>query len=61
MPNQTNFSGNKTVVRFFHWVVLSLLGVFLLAPAAWGAGLWLYEGGTPDLGTAAARGERGGR
>ena len=54
MPNQTNFSGNKTTARFFHWVVLSLFGVFLLAPAAWGAGLWLYEGGTPDLGTAAA-------
>ncbi|MGB8720396.1 MAG: hypothetical protein WCD46_13880, partial [Desulfobacterales bacterium] len=26
----------------------------LLGTPAWGAGLWLYEIGTPDLGTAAA-------
>lgn len=54
MPNQTNFSGNKTIVRFFHRVMLSLFSVFLLAPAAWGAGVWLYENGSADLGTAGA-------
>jgi long-chain fatty acid transport protein len=40
-------------------MTVRLLGILVMAamlPAApiWGAGLWLYEGGTPDLGTAAA-------
>jgi len=35
-------------------MLLALISVFLLVPAAWGAGLWLYEAGTPDLGTAGA-------
>ena len=36
--------------------VLSMMlvaGLLVVSPA-WGAGLWLYENGTPDLGTAAA-------
>lgn len=38
--------------RGVQWMVLFAIG--LLASPAWAAGLWLYEGGTPDLGTAAA-------
>jgi long-chain fatty acid transport protein len=29
-------------------------GSILLCTSAWGAGLWLYEGGQPDVGTATA-------
>jgi long-chain fatty acid transport protein len=36
------------------WLLFFLLSGLLLASPAWGAGLWLYEAGTPDLGTAAA-------
>jgi len=54
MPNQTNFSGINMIARFFHCVLLALFSVFLLTPAAWGAGLWLNETGGPDLGTAGA-------
>ncbi len=40
-------------------MIRSLLFIFLLVsgivvPPAWGGGVWLYEGGTPDLGTAGA-------
>jgi long-chain fatty acid transport protein len=34
-------------------VYLMVLGI-TLTPPAWAGGVWLYEGGTPDLGTAAA-------
>ena len=54
MPNHTNFSGKNMIPRSYHWVLSALLSVFLLVPAAWGAGLWLYETGGPDLGTAGA-------
>jgi len=40
------------IPRSYHWVLLVLFNVFLLVPAAWGAGLWLYETGGPDLGIA---------
>jgi long-chain fatty acid transport protein len=33
--------------------LLTFLGILMSSPA-WGGGLWLYEQGTPDLGTAAA-------
>jgi long-chain fatty acid transport protein len=37
------------------WKIISMiLLVLLLVQPAWGAGIWLYEAGTPDLGTAAA-------
>jgi long-chain fatty acid transport protein len=42
------------IKRCCHWVLLSLLSLFSLVSAAWGGGVWLYEGGTPDLGTAGA-------
>lgn len=35
-------------------LALILYGSILFCTPAWGAGLWLYEGGTPDLGTAGA-------
>lgn len=35
-------------------MLLAVLSCFWLAPAVRAAGLWLYEGGTPDLGAAAA-------
>jgi len=55
MPIHNNdFSGNNMIPRCFHCVLLALLGVFLFIPAAWAGGLWLYEGGTLDLGTAGA-------
>jgi long-chain fatty acid transport protein len=54
MLDQTNVSGNDTIARFFHYVLLALFSVVLLVQAAWGAGLWLYESGGPDLGTANA-------
>jgi long-chain fatty acid transport protein len=40
--------------RFRHYLPLAIFSAFLFVPAAWGGGLWLYEWGTPDLGTAAA-------
>jgi len=54
MPNHTNFSGKNMIPRSYHRVLLALFSVLLLVPAAWGAGLWLYETGGPDLGTAGA-------
>ena len=42
------------ITRLYHCAMLGLLSVFLLISAAWGGGVWLYEGGTPDLGTAGA-------
>lgn len=55
MPIHNNdFSGNNIIRRFHHCVLLAILSVFLLVPAAWGAGLWLYELATPDMGTASA-------
>ena len=54
MPNDTNFSEINMILKCYHRVLLAALIVFLSAPAAWSAGLWLYEGGTPDLGTASA-------
>ena len=35
-------------------LLIFLLFSVILAPPVWAGGLWLYEGGTPDLGTAAA-------
>jgi len=40
--------------RFCHSAPLVMLIVFLHIPVAWAGALWLYEGGTPDLGTAGA-------
>jgi len=54
MPNYTAFSASKTILRWYQWVLSAIASVFLLIPAAWGGGVWLYEGGTPDLGTAGA-------
>jgi long-chain fatty acid transport protein len=45
---------NEMITRFCHCALLALFSVFLLVPAAWGGGIWLYEMGTPDLGTAGA-------
>ncbi len=42
------------IPKFYYRLLLALFSVFLLIPAAWGGGVWLYEGGTPDLGTAGA-------
>ena len=42
------------ITRFYHWTMLGLLSVFLPFSAARGGGVWLYEGGAPDLGTAGA-------
>ncbi len=42
------------ITRFYHCALLAILIVFLYIPPAWGGGVWLYEGGTPDLGTAGA-------
>ena len=54
MSNHTNLSGKNMIPRSYHCILLTLLSVFLFAPAAWGGALWLYEAGTPDLGTASA-------
>jgi long-chain fatty acid transport protein len=51
---QNDFSGKFMIPRTYHCVLLALFNVFLLVPMAWGGGVWLYEGGTPDLGTAGA-------
>ena len=40
--------------RSYQCVLLALFSVFFIVSAAWGGGVWLYEGGAPDLGTAAA-------
>ena len=40
--------------RIYRCALFAMLGFGVLAPSAWGAGLWLYEQGTPDLGTAGA-------
>jgi long-chain fatty acid transport protein len=55
MPIQNNdFSGRNMIRRFYHYALFAILITFLHIPAAWGGGVWLYEGGTPDLGTAGA-------
>ncbi len=36
------------------WPFVFFLFFLISCSAAWGAGLWLYEAGTPDMGTAAA-------
>jgi len=48
------FQKKSMIPRFCHCMLLALFSVFLLAPAAKGGGFWIYEGGTPDLGTAGA-------
>ena len=40
------------MIRGLLFIFLLVSGV--LVAAAWGGGVWLYEGGTPDLGTAGA-------
>ena len=37
--------------RIYRCALFAMLGFGVLVPSAWGAGLWLYEQGTPDLGT----------
>lgn len=54
MSNHTNLSRKNMIPPFYHCVLLAVLCVFLHVPAARGGGLWLYEGGSPDLGTAGA-------
>jgi long-chain fatty acid transport protein len=36
------------------FLCIPVLCTILFTTSSWAAGLWLYEGGTPDLGTAAA-------
>jgi long-chain fatty acid transport protein len=36
------------------WSLTAMFFLLSISNSAWGAGLWLYEGGTPDMGTAAA-------
>ena len=40
--------------RIYQFALFTLLGVSALVPETWAGGLWLYEGATPDLGTAGA-------
>ena len=40
------------MTRRLLFIFLAFSGILL--PPAWGGGVWLYEGGTPDLGTAGA-------
>ena len=54
MSVHTSFTGNNMILKSYHCMLLALFSLFLFVPAAWGGGLWLYEAGTPDLGTAAA-------
>jgi long-chain fatty acid transport protein len=55
MPIRYNdFLAHNTVRRFQPSALIAIFGVFLLVLPAWGGGVWLYEGGTPDLGTAGA-------
>lgn len=55
MPIYNNDISENNMIRRFHICVLVVIfSAFLLVPAAWGAGLWLYEQGTPDSGMAAA-------
>jgi len=42
------------IPKSYHCALLTLFSVFMLIPPAWSGGVWLYEGGTPDLGTASA-------
>jgi long-chain fatty acid transport protein len=35
-------------------IIAAVLITLIMCPKIWAAGLWLYEGGTPDLGTAGA-------
>jgi hypothetical protein len=58
MPTQKNdVSGKNMITRFCNCVPLALLSLFSLFRTAWGGGLWLYEGGTPDLGRQALGGQ----
>ena len=54
MSVHTSFTGNNMILKSYHCMLLALFSLFLFVPAAWGGGLWLYEAGTPDLGTAGA-------
>jgi len=38
----------------FRYIFAIFLFAILAAPSSWGAGLWLYEVGTPNMGTASA-------
>ena len=40
--------------RIAAWICVTVALVALTSSFAWSGGLWLYEGGTPDMGTAAA-------
>ena len=42
------------MVRHIYGALLVVFSLGLLISPAWGAGIWLYEQGTPDLGTASA-------
>ncbi|MGD2000540.1 MAG: outer membrane protein transport protein, partial [Desulfobacterales bacterium] len=52
MP-QVRYSKEAISTKQVITYMVTLLGVLMSSPV-WGGGLWLYEGGTPDLGTAAA-------
>ena len=52
MPLVRKDKGAISMKQVISWLV-TLLSVWISSPA-WGGGLWLYEAGTPDLGTAAA-------
>ena len=54
MSKHTPISANSMIRQFYHGLVLAIVGVVLFYSVAWGGGVWLYEGGTPDLGTAGA-------
>ena len=42
------------MVKFLFSLLANTLSVYLFSSWAWAGGAWLYEGGTPDVGTAAA-------
>jgi len=54
MLNHTDSSQKLLIRRIGNFLLLATFCVFLPVSASWGGGVWLYEGGTPDLGTAGA-------
>ncbi|MBT3368381.1 MAG: hypothetical protein HN416_14610, partial [Nitrospina sp.] len=42
------------IQRIYRCALFVLLSMGVLVPSAWGGGVWLYELGAPDLGTAGA-------
>ena len=40
--------------RIYQCAFFAVLTVGVVLSSAWGGGVWLYESGTPDMGTASA-------